>query len=319
MNLHGVRRDRYAETAEPLTEFRPPRVVAKAAVRAPVTPRRRPIIGVTGPDRGGDAAWFFTWFCLTLCGASARRLTPSDHVPLGPLDGLIIGGGADVDPQLYGEPLEALLQPTSEQYRSLWRRLLDALVFPLTWLLRQLLAGTSDRRGDADRDRLEWALLDRAIERGLPVLGICRGAQLLNVYFGGTLHRSLAGFYVETLEIRSVRPRKVVRVEPSSRLVGILGGTERWVNSLHRQAVDKVGRELRVVATDRNGIVQAIEHEQLPFVVGVQWHPEFLPQRPEQLALFRALVRAARLGTTEARRLPRTVSTSTRANSTLAQ
>jgi putative glutamine amidotransferase len=66
------------------------------------------------------------------------------------------------------------------------------------------------------------------------------------------------------------------------------------VNSLHRQAVDRLGNNIRVAAADRTGIVQAIEHERQPFMIGVQWHPEFLPQRPEQLAIFRALARAAR-------------------------
>jgi putative glutamine amidotransferase len=74
------------------------------------------------------------------------------------------------------------------------------------------------------------------------------------------------------------------------------------VNSLHRQAVARLGQQLRVAANVRNGIVQAIEHETLPFAVGVQWHPEFLPQRREQRAIFRAMVRAVKERSTNRQR-----------------
>jgi putative glutamine amidotransferase len=82
-------------------------------------------------------------------------------------------------------------------------------------------------------------------------------------------------------------------LEPGTRLVELLGVDER-VNALHRQGVDRLGNALRVAARDRNGIVQAIEHASLPFAVGVQWHPEYLPQIASQRAIFRALVREAR-------------------------
>jgi putative glutamine amidotransferase len=256
--------------------------------------QRRPVIGVTGPDRGGEAAWFFTWLALALAGASARHITPANPASLDELDALVIGGGADVDPRLYGQDLTPLLADTAEARRSLRHRLLDAVLLPFTWLVRQLLARSSDELQDQARDRLEWRLLTQAIRSNKPVLGICRGAQLLNVYFGGTLHRTLQGFYVETREIRSIRPRKRVRMQPGTRLSAVLGATDRWVNSLHRQAVNQLGSAMRVAAVDANGIVQAVEHERLPFVVGVQWHPEYLPQRPEQRAIFAALVVAAR-------------------------
>ena len=136
-------------------------------------------------------------------------------------------------------------------------------------------------------------LLDDAVRRGLPVLGICRGQQLLNVYFGGSLHQDLATFYVEDPATRTILPRKRVTLEPGSRLAELLGPDER-VNALHRQGMNTLGERLRVAARDRNGIVQAIEHESLPFVVGVQWHPEYLPQVPSQRAIFSALVRQAR-------------------------
>ena len=256
--------------------------------------KRRPIIGVTGPDRGGEAAWFFTWLGLALAGAAARHVTPSEPGSFRGLDGLIVGGGADVDPRLYGQNLLPLLAPSPESARPLLQRALDLILLPLTWLVRHLLARSSDERSDRSRDHLEWRMIDRAVALNLPILGICRGAQLLNVYFGGSLHQNLSGFYVETREVRSIRPRKRVTVQTGTRLAGVLGKSQRWVNSLHRQAVAQLGEGLIVSAKDANGIIQAIEHRTRLFVIGVQWHPEYLPQRPEERAIFKALVRAAK-------------------------
>jgi putative glutamine amidotransferase len=166
----------------------------------------------------------------------------------------------------------------------------------MTWLARGLsgLLLRESPRGDAARDQLEMRLIDEAVARRLPVLGICRGAQLLNVYFGGSLHRDLAGFYREDPETRTILPHKRIVITPGTRLARLLGHETRRVNALHRQAIDRLGRGVRVAARDRNGIVQAVEHESLPFVIGVQWHPEYLPQVPEQRKLFNALVAAAK-------------------------
>jgi putative glutamine amidotransferase len=117
--------------------------------------------------------------------------------------------------------------------------------------------------------------------------------QLLNVYFGGTLHQRLAGLYVEDPEIRTVLPQKKIIVDRDSCLAAAFGRGPERVNALHRQAIDQIGRGLRAAARDRNGIVQAIEHETLPLVLGVQWHPEFLPQVPQQRAIFRLLAQRA--------------------------
>jgi len=252
-------------------------------------------VGVTGPDEGGGAAWWFARLAVWLAGGHAVRITPKHPRRIDHLDALVIGGGADVDPKLYGDD-EAPLVPTHrppDEPRLLY--VMEWVVSPLTWAARKLAGLTAQHGGlNAARDTLEMNLIDQAVRRGIPVLGICRGEQLLNVYFGGTLHRDLAGFYVEDPEVRSILPRKRVLLENGSRLARVVGAPSVRVNALHRHAIDRLGDGLRVAARDRNGIVQAIEHARLPFVIGVQWHPEYLPQLPGQRAIFESLVRQAK-------------------------
>lgn len=250
---------------------------------------------MTGPDKGGLAAWWFTRLALWRAGAKAVRITPLRPRALAQLDGLIIGGGADIDPTLYGE--ESVLPQSSlkEQERSLGRWLLALLLFPLIYLARRILSTmTNPAGGDPARDRLESALLREALQQGLPILGICRGAQLLNVVSGGSLYRDLADFYVEAPQLRTVWPEKRVIIQANTRLAEILGCQACQVNSLHSQAVHDLAPDMQVAACEPNGVVQAIEHRELPFAIGVQWHPEYLPQRRDQQQLFRALITQAR-------------------------
>ncbi|MFO7597619.1 MAG: gamma-glutamyl-gamma-aminobutyrate hydrolase family protein, partial [Desulfocurvibacter africanus] len=97
----------------------------------------------------------------------------------------------------------------------------------------------------------------------------------------------------EIPQVRTVFPRKEVLLEPDSRLASILGATSARVNALHDQAVKTLGSDLRVVAREPSGVVQAIEHTRRPLALGVQWHPEFMPQIASQQNIFRALVRQA--------------------------
>lgn len=145
---------------------------------------------------------------------------------------------------------------------------------------------------DRARDRLERALITQAIDEGKPVLGICRGMQMINVVLGGTLIQSLDDFYVEVPQSRSVLPVKHVAITPGSHLSGVFARDDLWVNALHKQAVSALGVGLRVGASEATGVIQAIESERA-WCVGVQWHPEFLPQKKTQQRLFRSLVRAA--------------------------
>lgn len=222
---------------------------------------------MTGPDGRFVPAWWFTRLGVWLAGGRALRLTPSSTVDVEQLDGLIIGGGDDIDPGLY----------------------LD-------------LVADEDDEGEApmnaERDAFEQIMIRHALERGLPLLGICRGAQLINVVLGGTLHRDIRSMRRKTSNRRTPFPIKPVSLDERSRLARLLGHVSARINSLHHQAVAKIGEGLRVVGHDPDNIVQAIEGTGDTFLVGVQWHPEYLPQYARQRALFRRLVEAARGGGT---------------------
>jgi putative glutamine amidotransferase len=236
-----------------------------------------------------------------MAGGRPIRLTPARRAPRRPIDALVLGGGADVDPVLYGEPspIPSLSdQIRGKRARSIVRVLLGYVIAPLVYLLRRLFS-VRHTGLDRARDALENGLLASALRDGAPVLGICRGAQLINVYLGGTLHQDVRSFYSEVASPWTIFPRKRVALEDGSRLAALLGASHAVVNSLHRQAVDRLGSGLAIVARESNGVVQAIEAPESAFLVGVQWHPEYLPQRPEQRRLFRELVRAARTRSNE--------------------
>lgn len=253
---------------------------------------RKPLIGVTGPDRGGWPAWFFTRLALWRCGASARRITPltGDGVRARELCGLVIGGGADVT-----EPLSELLDDDDggdlhERQRAAGRgerpRWVHGLIAPFILAVRWL--GSRRSHGvDAARDRLELRLLREAEQVKLPVLGVCRGAQLMSLVTGGQLLRNVDELYEERPKLYTALPRREVQVEPSSVLRRVLGAPTLLVNSLHHHAIENVGPGLRVVARETHGVVQAVERAEPVLWWGVQWHPEYLPQSPAQMRLLR--------------------------------
>jgi putative glutamine amidotransferase len=154
-------------------------------------------------------------------------------------------------------------------------------------------------------DAFEYAVVGEAWQLGLPILGICRGAQALNVACGGTLHQHLpdvVGGAVTHRQSEDARhPAHPVDVVAGSRLASILGTTRLPVNSFHHQAVDRLGAGLRVSARAPDGTIEAIEDPTQPLVLAVQWHAEMLVPGPAHFALFEALVDTA----ADRRRLPR--------------
>ncbi len=220
--------------------------------------------------------WWMNRLQLALAGARAVRLVPPPGLdtaagPLRPeevlpdpppdFDALVIGGGDDIDMALYGRHLEPAV------------------------------------RIDPARDEMELALIADADARALPVLGVCRGAQMINVARGGTLHPDLHDVRRDAPRRRTVLPLRHVRIARDSRLFRLLGVNRLKVNALHHQAINRPGAGLRPVAWDEYGIVQAIEGEDdAHFFFGVQWHPEYMIWDRRQRRLYRALVAAARAG-----------------------
>lgn len=147
---------------------------------------------------------------------------------------------------------------------------------------------------DPARDRLEIHWINHALEQRLPLLGICRGAQLINVVLGGSLHQDIRHLRKKTYNRPGLLPTKQVFVKSGSTLQSICRGRRKLrVNSLHHQAVRTLGEGLQVVGKDLDLLVQAIENNGSGRIIGVQWHPEYLAYLPGQFALFRWLVKAA--------------------------
>lgn len=217
----------------------------------------RPCIGVTTSRRTGWRVFPFIALNIWLAGGRALRWDSGREADIDAVAGLVVGGGDDVSPTLYHGELVA------------------------------------EARLDPDRDALERRLVLEALSAGKPVLGICRGAQMLNIAQGGNLHQRAYDHYTDSRHYSTILPRKTVSVLEQTGLARIAGTAPMAVNALHSQAVDRLGSGLRVAARDEGGMIQAIERIDPPFAVGVQWHPEYLFYARRQRALFRAVVKAA--------------------------
>ena len=172
---------------------------------------------------------------------------------------MLLTGGVDVDPKLYGEK-----------------------------------RGPKTDRPKPERDEHELGLLRRALERDLPVICICRGHELLNVAFGGTLVQDIEGDGHKWQNDTTSRWHEVL-VAAGTRLAAVYGnGGPMRVNSRHHQGItpDRVAPGLEVAAQARDGVVEAMESREQRWVLGIQWHPERPEMRPDAHALFRAFVEA---------------------------
>ncbi|HPX93601.1 MAG TPA: gamma-glutamyl-gamma-aminobutyrate hydrolase family protein [Bacillota bacterium] len=181
--------------------------------------------------------------------------------------GLVLTGGDDISPLLYGE------EPLPEV-----------------------------RSVSARRDKYELLLFNLAVERKIPVFGICRGIQLINVALGGSLHQHLAAMSDLTIrhdqEESRHTPTHLVMVTSDSLIHGVLGD-QAEVNSFHHQAIKVLAKGLKVTGVSPDGVIEAVESAEgfAPTILGVQWHPEGLSEtRPEMAALFKLFVNLCETG-----------------------
>ncbi len=233
---------------------------------------RRPLIGLTASVNETDRqTWIRTNYMTSLLRAGALPVllpvTEDEDVPaalLSRCDGLVLTGGPDVDPALYGaedpDGLCVLCPP---------------------------------------RDGTEIALCRTALERDMPLLAICRGIQVLNVALGGSLWIDLPSQRPFPVRHRQQAPFDTavhgVTVMPDTPLRSITGEDTLLVNSMHHQAIREPGDGLRVMAEAEDGLTEAVWHPDRRWVLGVQWHPEWLSARdPASRALFAAFAEACR-------------------------
>lgn len=242
----------------------------------PGAPRRRgrPLIGISADVEAGDRP---TRGMLYLTYADAIRRAGGAPVALLPgegddqqalaadllerLDGVVLSGGDDLDPAVYGRETH-----------------------PAVTVLHPRRAG------------FELALTRLALERGTPLLGLCNGAQLLNVARGGDLIVHLDDSPGSPLLMhKPPRPASAyhtVDVTPGSRLASLVGAARLRTNSYHHQSIDTPGDGVEIVARAADGVVEAIELPDHPWALGVQWHPEKMPAAPQQRAIFDAFIAA---------------------------
>ena len=233
---------------------------------------KRPAIGVTCDRVPGKEQYLsnYTYAAAVERAGGLPLLLPyrADHGLIGDyldrLDGVLLTGGPDLNPNLYGGG--AYVEGTS----------------PI----------------DPDRESFELALIAEVERRRTPVLGVCLGSQVMNVHRGGSLHQFLPGVKrgvpIEHRTLTEVPLRHDVTVDTDSQLGAAIGRRDVSANTYHKQAVDRLGRGLKVIATAPDGVIEAFEDPSLPLFAAVQWHPERLTDEAEHLAPFKLLVERAR-------------------------
>jgi putative glutamine amidotransferase len=234
--------------------------------------KKQPVIGITLDYETTNSYAKYPWYALRENYFNAVNKfggipLPLPHFPeytdyyFSLIDGLMItGGNFDVDPKYYGQEI------------------------------------TSDKVSTKDkRTKFEISICKLAMDKKIPILGICGGEQLMNVVMGGTLIQhipdSIPNYLQHEQKDAKHIPTHAITVEPSSLLYKVAGNKQYYVNTTHHQAVNKLGKGFVTSATAPDGVIEAIENPDLPFCIGVQWHPEYLTT-PEDNLLFENFIKA---------------------------
>jgi putative glutamine amidotransferase len=218
---------------------------------------KRPQIGVSGNAKRWSPSWWCTALVLILAGATPKRISVRHPQNIKHIDGLIVGGGDDISPEHYDGKIDNKV------------------------------------RIDIERDQLEIGWINKALKKNIPLIGICRGAQLINVVLGGTLYQDIRSLRQLTYNRPGLLPTKQVRLLQDCQLATVCNKLHLRVNSLHHQAIKNIGTNLKVVGRDLDDITQAVESTENN-IIGLQWHPEYLFYLPSQFAIFRWLVNCSR-------------------------
>jgi putative glutamine amidotransferase len=236
---------------------------------------RTPIIGVTMARSLSESGYSILTITEAYIEALERVGACPILIPLGlaenrlqeilsKVDGLLFSGGGDVHPERYNSQIHPLVD-----------------------------------RVDPDRDRVEIYLVNEAIQKEIPFLGICRGLQVINVALGGTIYEDILDQRLNSIrhDYSPGKPRQylahTVDIEAESRLAQLLGKSTTHVNSLHHQGIKDLAPNLKVNATASDGLIEAFEVKNYRFGLAVQWHPEWLASEDNMDILFLELARAA--------------------------
>ncbi|MCC3451899.1 MAG: gamma-glutamyl-gamma-aminobutyrate hydrolase family protein [Microcoleus sp. PH2017_15_JOR_U_A] len=230
--------------------------------------KKHPIVGITTYCRSQAGEYCLNGAyidAVQAAGGIPILLPPNQLDPASifdAVDGLIFSGGGDINPELYGG-------------------FVDRTVYSV----------------NAERDNFELSLAKLALRADIPVLGICRGMQVLNVASGGNLVVHVPDAYGEEVTHRQENPIRaiehIIKIDPDSRLAKIMGTTSTNVVSWHHQAVQTMIPGWQIVARAPDGLIEAIEYKYHPWMVAVQWHPEMSPKSLPDCGIFRAFVEAA--------------------------
>lgn len=213
-------------------------------------------IGISGPARKRIAQRLIG-LGLRLKGAHTYYIRPGARVDVSLLDGLVLSGGTHVHPERYGQEPQV------------------------------------SARYDQTRDTTDQLLLEQAEAIGIPVLGICRGAQFINIFHGGSLCQNVTPLRVNTRHRPLLFPMQTVRLVATSLLGQLMGAPVIGANRIHSQAIKHLGKNLKVVAVDNDLFVQAIESTQGQWLMGLQWHPEYLLYHSRHRRIFGQFLQAA--------------------------